>query len=142
MELPATLLEEMVSESEVYFFEASSPIGVPGHMHICVKKQSRILLFTACTSQTDTIYRFITRKGIDPNTLPCIAPSKNNGFRQNTFVNCNQIVECEPSAFAQMLQNKQARLLPGVLSQDEMASLVKGILLSVTVADNIKALFQ
>ncbi len=43
--LPRQLLEEAVIEGNIYFFEKNASFGVPGHMHVCVKRADRLLFF-------------------------------------------------------------------------------------------------
>ena len=49
--LPRQLLEETVIEGNIYFFEKNASFGVPGHMHVCVKRADRLLFFSTCSSQ-------------------------------------------------------------------------------------------
>ena len=93
MDIPIALLEELVAEAEIYFFGKETTLGVPEHLHVCVKKNGKLYLFTACTSQIDTIYRYLSHSATDPNTIPCLSPNAGNGFRTLTFVNCNQVYE-------------------------------------------------
>ena len=141
MDLPIALLEELVAEAEIYYFGKDAAIGVPDHYHICVKKHGKMYLFTACTSQIDTIYRYLSHSGTDPNTIPCLSPNAGNGFRVLTFVNCNQVYECESGEMVDEIRSGRVRKEEGNLSEEEMLMLVKGIRLSRTVSDNIKSLF-
>ena len=43
--LPRQLLEEAVIEGNICFFEKNASFGVPGHMHVCVKRADRLLFF-------------------------------------------------------------------------------------------------
>ena len=45
MELPGSLLGAVVGEGEKYFFTVDCPIGVQEHIHICIKRYNKILLF-------------------------------------------------------------------------------------------------
>lgn len=142
MDLPLVLLEELVAEAQICYFGKDSTIGVPDHYHICVKKQGRTYMFTACTSQIDTIYRYLSHSGTDPNTIPCLSPSVSNGFRVLTFVNCNQVYVCESEAMADEIRLGHVSKEQGSLTEEEMLMLVKGIRLSRTVSDDIKSLFD
>ena len=52
MELPGLLIEDAVEERSIFYFTKRSEIGIPGHMHICVKIKDRVLFFSTCTSQS------------------------------------------------------------------------------------------
>ena len=142
MDLPEKLLEELTSESDIYFFNNGAMIGVPGHFHICVKRKDKLVFFTACTSQINTIIRFLSNTATDPNTIPCIHPSQNNGFRELTFVDCNRVFDCSIQTLIENLQIGTITKGKGRVSLKEMRMLVNGIKLSKTVADNIKKLFD
>lgn len=142
MDLPEKLLEDLFAESEVFFFTNGTQIGVPGHFHICVMRKEKIVCFTACTSQINTIYSFISHSSIDPNTIPCIHPSQTNGFKELTFVDCNRVFDCHIQLFVENYKKGNIQKWEGHLSIEEMKLLIKGIKLSKTVADNIKQLFE
>ena len=142
MDLPEKLLEELIAESEIYFFNNGTQIGVPGHFHICVKRKDKLIFFTACTSQINTIYSFLSHTSTDPNTIPCIHPNETNGFRELTFVDCNRVFDYSAQAFLEDIRKGVVKKENGQLSLEEMNLLIKGIKLSKTVADNIKNLFE
>ena len=141
MDLPLSLINETVNETELYFFTKDVDKGVPGHIHVCVRKGEKFFLFTACTSQTDTIFKFVTRTNADPNTFPCFAPDSINCFKQLTYINCNNIIEYNKAAFLTQVKENKVYKLPGIISDDAMRQIVKGIKLSKTVPENIKKLF-
>lgn len=142
MDLPETLLEELFAEAEIFFFNNGAQIGVPGHFHICIKRKDRLIFFTACTSQINTIINFINNTSTDPNTIPCIHPNQTNGFRELTFVDCNRVFSCSIQTILEDLKKGAVKRGKGKLSLEEMQLLVNGIKLSKTVADNIKKLFE
>lgn len=141
MDLPLSLINEAVNETELYFFTKNTDKGVPGHMHVCVRKGDKFILFTACTSQTDTIFKFVTRTNADPNTFPCFAPDDVNGFKQLTYINCNNIIEFDKIEFLNQIKENKVYKLQGIISDYAMQQIVKGIKLSRTVPENIKKLF-
>ncbi len=141
MELPLSLIEETVNETEMYFFTKETEKGVPGHIHVCVRKGEKFILFTACTSQTDTIFKFVTRTNADPNTFPCFAPDNINCFKQLTYINCNNIIEFDRTEFLNQIKENKVYKLQGIITDDAMQQIVKGIKLSKTIPENIKKLF-
>lgn len=58
MELPESLLENTIEEQKIYFFTEKALVGIPNHMHVCIKMKDRILLFSTCTSQKAADLRF------------------------------------------------------------------------------------
>lgn len=143
MELPQELLSILNFENNIYFFKENCPIGIPNHMHICIKQKDRILLFSTCTSQIDTVYRLAMRRGTDPNTFPCFKKNESNQFdRDLTFVNCNNITECSLEDFNKLVSEKKIICLDGVITDYEMQLIVNGVKLSKTVPMKIKEMFK
>ena len=58
-----------------------------------------------------------------------------------TFVNCNQVYEFDWEVMADEIRLGHVSKERGVLTEEEMLMLVKGIRLSRTVSDDIKSLF-
>lgn len=142
MELPKELFDQVSHEGNIYYFTSQCPFGIPEHMHICIRHHDRMLLFSTCTSQIDTIYRFAFR-GNDPNTYPCFKKNNINKFdRPLTFVNCNQVIECSVSDFQGYIEAGFVRPLDGVLTDSEMADIARGVQLSPWVSRDIKKLFS
>ena len=50
MELPEALMGADVGEGEKYFFTVDCPIGIQEHIHICIKRNNKILLFSTCSN--------------------------------------------------------------------------------------------
>ena len=93
MELPGSLLGAVVGEGEKYFFTVDCPIGVQEHIHICIKRYNKILLFSTCSSQTDTAFRLAKLRGLDLNTFPVFTRNNVNKFQRDmTYVNCNNVI--------------------------------------------------
>ncbi len=142
MELPGALLEKSVEEGKVYFFRSNCPIGVRGHLHICIKIHNRVFLFSSCTSQMATISRYVRLTGIDPDTYPCFPKNDINKFDEDyTFVNCNDVIECSFDEFTKYLEAQYIVPLDGIIDENGMSAIAKGIKLSKTVPKEIQNLF-
>lgn len=141
LDLPKVLLEDNISEGSIFYFEKDCPIGIKEHMHVCIKKGDRILLFSTCTSQKDTVYRFITRRNFDPNTYPMFVPDNANEFDKDTFVNCNNVYEIGNKEFAKLIEDGMVRRIAGCIDGTGLQAIAKGVKLSKTIERNIKALF-
>lgn len=142
MELPVTLLAESVGEGNIYFFTNDCPIGVPEHMHVCIKKADEILIFSTCSSQIDTAYRLAKYKGWDMNTFPVIKADDTNKFTQElTYLDCNNVRSCSLGDFSNMLKNGQIQRLQGNLTPSDLEMIANGVKLSTVVPKNIQNLF-
>lgn len=106
MELPGSLLGAVVGEGEKYFFTVDCPIGVQEHIHICIKRHNKILLFSTCSSQTDTAFRLAKLRGLDLNTFPVFTRNEVNKFQRDmTYVNCNNVIEVSEAEFGQLIKD-------------------------------------
>ena len=70
MELPISLLGAVANEGDLYFFSSDCPVGIPDHIHICIRHKGTVLLLSTCSSQIDTAMRIAILKGYDMNTFP------------------------------------------------------------------------
>ena len=112
-------------------------------MHVCIKVKDKLLLFSTCTSQTDTVFRLAQLKGWDVNTFPCFKKSTDNLFdRELTFINCNNIITCTKKDFTKMLSNGSVVSLEGRLTDNDMKLVAQGVKKSITVPQEIKELFR
>lgn len=146
MELPVVprqLLEEAVIEGNIYFFENNASFGVPGHMHVCVKRADRLLFFSTCSSQIQTARSLSERFGWDINTFPVYPanPTTNQFDEPLTYVNCNRCYEITVPGFVDLLERGEVRLLSGNFTTEDLELIAKGVLKSTQVPREVKALF-
>lgn len=142
MDLPSSLMGAVVGEGEKYFFTVDCPIGVQEHIHICIKRNNKILLFSTCSSQTDTAFRIAKLKGLDLNTFPILTRNEVNQFQRNmTYVNCNSVIEISESEFGKLIKEGKVHRLSGYIDELGMSLIAKGVKLSPEVERRIKDLF-
>lgn len=142
MELPESLLGAVVGEGEKYFFTVDCPIGVQEHIHICIKRHNKLLLFSTCSSQTDTAFRLAKLRGFDLNTFPVFTRNEVNKFQRDmTYVNCNNVIEVSEAEFGQLIKDGKVHRLDGKLDELSMALIANGVKLSPDVERRIKDLF-
>ena len=142
MDIPGSLIGSTVGEGEKYFFTVDCPIGVQEHIHICIKRHNRILLFSTCSSQTDTALRLAKLRGLDLNTFPVFTRNEVNKFQRDmTYVNCNNVIEVSESEFGQLIKEGKVHHLDGKLDELSMKLIAKGVKLSIDVERRIKDLF-
>lgn len=142
MEIPSSLMGAVVNEGEKYFFTTDCPIGIQEHIHICIKRQGKILLFSTCSSQTDTAFRLAKLKGFDMNTFPVFTKNKVNKFsKEQTYVNCNHVFEISESAFGKLIKDGKVHRLSGTIDALGLQLIANGVKLSTEVERRIKDLF-
>lgn len=142
MDLPLSLMAGSVGEGNIFFFTEECPIGVAGHMHVCVKKADEVLIFSTCSSQIDTAFRLAQLRGWDLNTFPVLKQNDMNKFtKELTYLNCNNVIRCRLGDFLRMLKDGKVRRLDGGLTESDLELVAKGVKLSTVVPENIKKLF-
>ena len=142
--VPRQLLEEAVIEGNIYFFEKNASFGVPGHMHVCVKRDDRILFFSTCSSKIQTAKALSQRFGWDINTFPVYAanPSTNRFKEALTYVNCNRCYDISVSAFVDLMAKGEVRRLGGSFTAEDLELITRGVLKSTQIPREIQALFE
>ena len=143
MELPAEMIGQSVAEGHIYNFKSDCPIGIKGHMHVCIKHHGRYLIFSTCSSQVTKSIQLARLRGYNVNTYPVIAPDASNCLSELTYINCNQVWEMTEKEFGDLYK---AGLITdtkggGQMDANSMSLIVNGIKLSTEIPDNIKELF-
>lgn len=142
MDLPESLIGAVVGEGEKYFFTVDCPIGVQDHIHICIKRNNKILLFSTCSSRTDTAFRLAKLKGLDINTFPVFTRNNVNKFsKEMTYVNCNNVIEVGEMEFGKLIKEGKIHRLSGRIDEQGMSLIANGVKLSPEVERRIKDLF-
>lgn len=143
MELPSIIISSTVTTGNIYYFTSECPIGIKGHMHVCIKRNNQIVLFTTCTSQTNTVYNFIKYTGADPNTFPCIKKDEINKFDKDlTYINCNTVTIIPESTFIEYIKQGIIKPFDGKITETQIQNIVKGVKLSTQVSENIKKMLE
>jgi len=143
MEIPGELLGSVVGEGEKYFFTVDCPIGIQDHIHICIKKKNKILLFSTCSSQTDTAFRLAKLKGLDLNTFPVFTKNNTNKFtKELTYINCNNILEISIGEFGKLIKEGKVHRLDGHIDEFGLQLIANGVKLSPEIEGRIKDLFD
>ena len=144
LQLPRELQEEAVIEGNIYFFEKNSSFGIPGHMHVCIKRADKLLFFSTCSSQIHTAIDLSKRFGWDINTFPVYkADDKTNQFKESlTYVNCNRCYEISVSDFVDLMDKRQVRLLKGKFSEHDLSLIAQGVKASTQITRAVKKLFE
>lgn len=141
MDVPAQVSGSVISEGELFFFTPDCPIGIRNHIHICIKRNKRILLLTTCSSKTDTAYRLAIMKGLDINTFPVFTKNETNKFtKDQTYVNCNNVITVSEHFFGQLIHERKVIPLEGHIDPLGLGLIANGIKKSPEVERWIKDL--
>lgn len=142
MHIPDNIIGSVVKEGEKYFFSSDCPVGIKEHIHICIKHHGKVLLFSTCSSQTDTAFRLAKLKGININTFPIFAKNDVNKFtKEQTYVNCNNIIEMTEKEFGRLILEDRVWRIDGYIDEVGIQLIAQGVKLSPEVERRIKDLF-
>ncbi len=131
-----------ISEKDIYKFSSDFPKGtnqgIPNHYHVCVKVSNCYIIFNCCTSQSGKVHdriRFLGR------TYVPVTNSKKTHFTQPTFIDCDNVFTMTPEEFDRFSKEDKITF-SGLLSGNDYREVVKGILSSDLVEQEIKDLFM
>ena len=142
MNIPSEIIGSVVKEGEKYFFSSDCPVGIKEHIHICIRHHGKVLLFSTCSSKTDTAFRIAKLKGLDINTFPIFVKNDVNKFtKEYTYVNCNTIIEMTEKEFGHLISEGKVKHLDGYIDEFGIQQIAKGVKLSPEVERRIKDLF-
>ena len=142
MDIPGSFVGSAVGEGEMYFFTVDCPIGVQDHIHICIKRNNRILLFSTCSSRIETAFRLARLRGLDINTFPVFTRNAVNKFqKEETYVDCNNVIEIGEAEFGQLIKDGKIHRLDGTIDAFGLELIARGVKLSPDVERRIKEWF-
>lgn len=143
MDFAAECVGAVVQEGEIYFFEEDCPVGIPGHLHICIKHAGRILIFTTCSSQIDTSIRLAKVNGWNQNTYPIFTPDCTNKFDKPTYIDCNKVWIFSEKDFGDLVKAGKIHLdiKGGIIDDMGIKRIANGVKLSTQIEDETKSLF-
>jgi hypothetical protein len=131
MKLPHNLILTSLDTGKIYFFKTNPSIGISQHLHICIKKNdNKTIFFTCCTSREDTMNRLIKYQGLSPETIVWIKKDSINNFKEDTFINCNNIFICTFDEFCANITADRISFPIGEISKTHYAQIINGILKS------------
>jgi len=91
MDLPSSLFTSSIEEGNIYYFTTDQINTQVPHHFICIKKSDKVVLFNCCTSNPDSMYKFVTAKKLSEETIVTIpAFTKGTELTKHTYINCNE----------------------------------------------------
>jgi len=143
MKLPTDLFLTSIDDKKVYYFSTNKYSIENPHYFICIKRSpDDILIMSCCTSQFDTVKKFIETRSLPPESLVWISPdstSSDNPFNKDTYVNCNNCFTYTIDEFRTMYDNDSITL-SGKISDNHYEQILIGIQKSPLVDNETKAI--
>ena len=139
MKLPVNVFLSAIEQKKVYFFSSEKINITDPHFFICLKRtENDILIMSCCTSQFETVQRFVVTKSLPEKTLVWISPKDPaNPFNKDTYVNCNSSQTYTVEEFKSMYE-KDAVKYSGEISDDHYHQILIGIKASPLIDNETK----
>lgn len=127
MKIPDVFFLQTIEEKQVFFFTEKSIIGIPNHRHICLTKiDGKCLIFACCTSQEQTLNKFLEFKKLPSSSVVYIPESDYSFLTKDTFINCNDVQIIDEKDFINDYNNGNIRRV-GEIKFSHFAQIVKGV---------------
>lgn len=139
MKVPTETFLRNVAEGKVYYFSSSRIQTAVAHYFICVKRTPQdFLILSCCTSQFETIERFVESRRLPNETLVAINEhDENNPFTKPTFINCNEYFLYTLEEFRKKYESETIDF-SGEISEISYEEIVRSILASPLIEQEIK----
>lgn len=142
MDLPDHLKSSILVEKSIFYFSSPKINSSDPHNFIILKNlDNKIIFFTCCTSQYDTVLRYIDKSGNHQNTITSIDYNSYSFLKKPTFINCNSYIEYSKEEFFQLYDNGHVQYRDKI-SSEEYDSIINGYLLSDDIEEDFKDLFK
>jgi hypothetical protein len=141
IKVPTDHFLSAIQEKKVYYFSSIFLKTTEPHYFICIKRtEDEVLILTCCTSQRDTIQKFIEKKNLPFETMVWISPSdRENPFYTDTYVNCNSTFTYTVDEFRSMYDSDKIDF-SGEISLNYYSQIITGIHKSPLVEAETKEL--
>lgn len=141
MKLPTDLFLSSIDDRKIYYFSTDKINTEEPHHFICIKRTpDDILIMSCCTSQFDTVRRFVETRSLPMESLVWISPdstSPDNPFTKDTYVNCNSCFTYTIDEFKKMYSDDSVSY-SGKISDSHYEQILIGIHSSPLVDDETK----
>jgi len=141
LKFPVNLFLQGIQEKKVYYFSNKNINTYTPHYYICLKRtDDDLLILSCCTSQFETVKRFIELSDLPFETLVWIKPKDGeNPFIKDRYVNCNQYFSYSIDQFKQMYEQDNISF-SGEISDVHFEQIIIGIKISPLIDEDIKDL--
>jgi len=133
-----------VQTGAVYYFEEEQLTSPKPHYFIVLNKNPRteeVLILVCASSQVEKRKQISKRLKFPAETLVIISPSECPLFTKETVVDCNSVFEKNVQSLVDKLEQGKLKICTELMPGQIIDKLVKGIIASTKIAENIKNLF-
>ncbi len=141
MKLPVDLFVQGISERKIYYFSSDQINSLEKHHFVCIKRtEEDILILSCCTSQFETVKRFVESRSLPYETLVYIPPNgEDTPFVLQTFINCNQYFTYTIDEFVSMYESGSISH-SGIIPEGIYSQIMVGVQRSPLIDNETKAI--
>jgi len=140
IKFPTDFFINGIKEKKLYYFSSTKIDTDIPHHYVCIKKTDNdVLILTLCTSQFDTVKRFVETRNLPYETLVYITPDGENELTVDTYVNCNEIHEYTIDEF-RVLYESNIVGFTGEIADSHYQQILIGLHKSTLIDEDIKEL--
>lgn len=134
-----------VKTGSVYYFEEERLSSLEPHYFIVVNKNPKsdeVLLLVCASSQIEKRKDAIRKLGFAEETLVLVSPRECPCFNKDTAIDRNTVWEKTSQSVIEKLSNRELRVCPDEIPGEIVKKLIKGVLISNQVSEDIKVLIR
>lgn len=140
VKLPTQTFLDSVEEKKIYYFSSSYLNTDVPHHFICVKKNDDDIIFlSCCTSQFETVSRYVETRSLPNETLVYLSPDNTeNPFDRDTYVNCNDELKTYTLEDFENMYDNDSISYTGEISDSQYQQILTGIHYSPLIEEEVK----
>jgi hypothetical protein len=137
----SSLFAKSAKEKDVFYFSTNQINNLDPHYFICIQRGlNEVLIFTCCTTQKDKREKYFQQNNYDLKSLVHIAPTTENGLKQDSYVDCNKYFQVTVAEIQKMHEQKKIECR-GEVSDEVYEQLLIGLHASQEIEEEIKKSF-
>lgn len=137
MKLPIELFLGRISPGQVYYFISDKLNSDVPHFFVCCTIIDGVVFLVCCTSQFEKRKSYIEKRNLPNSTLVWLKPNDENGFKVDTYVDCNTHYNYTLQKLAQLYGDDELEY-KGQLSESDFHQILIGLNESPIIEENIK----
>ncbi|TSC99981.1 MAG: hypothetical protein Greene101449_421 [Candidatus Peregrinibacteria bacterium Greene1014_49] len=135
------LIQQTCEVGAVYYYKSDHLINTDeSHYFVVLAKTDSTFHVVCATTQIEKRKAFVTQRKIPLETLVEITPTKENGLKKLSMVDCNRLFE-ETLHSLKRKHEQQPILLRGCMNKETVALLINGVMASPLVEREKKRIF-
>jgi hypothetical protein len=139
MDLPSNLINSVIKDKAVFYLRTNKISSDEPHYFIVISNiNNKIIALSCCTTQYDTILKYIKRNKYPDNTIADIDYNNYAFLKTSTFINCNSKIEFDYDDFVK----KHLKDEKGEINDEDYKKIVDGMLISPDIEEEFKVILK